>query len=141
MSRTIGRRRFLCTTAATGLASLASQQLRAEGPPSTPPPRRGPNDAIRTSIIGIRNQGRHRIADHQASKGIRIVCLCDIDESLFADRVKLVTGGTPLTEVDFPRVLDSKDIDCVTIATPNHWHALLTILACRAGKDVYVEKP
>jgi len=72
---------------------------------------------------------------------VRIATLCDPDEGLFAERVKLVAGGNPKTEVDLRRVLEDKNIDCVCITMPNYWHALATIWACQAGKDVYVEKP
>jgi predicted dehydrogenase len=72
---------------------------------------------------------------------VRIATLCDPDESLFADRAKLVAGGKPKIESDLRRVLDDQNIDCVCIAMPNFWHALATVWACQAGKDVYVEKP
>ena len=68
----------------------------------------------------------------------------DVDERHFADSLSFVKqkyGGDPRTETDFRRVLDNKDVDAVTIAAPDHWHALMTIWACQAGKDVYVEKP
>ena len=101
----------------------------------------GPNDEIRTAILGIRNQGKNHIGYHQATPNVRIATLCDPDERLFAERVGLVAGGKPATEVDLRRVLDDKNIDCVCIAMPNYWHALATVWACQAGKDVYVEKP
>lgn len=101
----------------------------------------GPNDEIRTAILGIRSQGKQHITYHQATPNVRIATLCDPDERLFAERAALVKGGKPATEVDFRRVLDDKNIDCVCIAMPNYWHALATVLACQAGKDVYVEKP
>ena len=72
---------------------------------------------------------------------MRIVTLCDVDERLFAERVGMVAGGPPKTETDLRRVLDDKDVDAVVLTVPNHWHALATIWACQAGKDVYVEKP
>ena len=68
----------------------------------------------------------------------------DIDERHFKDSLAFVKGkygGSPSTETDFRRVLDNRDVDAVTIAAPDHWHALMTIWACQAGKDVYVEKP
>ena len=101
----------------------------------------GPNDEIRTAILGIRNQGQNHIGYHQATPNVRIATLCDPDERLFAERVSLVAGGKPATEVDLRRVLDDRNIDCVCIAMPNYWHALATVWACQAGKDVYVEKP
>jgi predicted dehydrogenase len=71
---------------------------------------------------------------------VHIKTLCDIDENLFAERLKLL-DHTPTTEWDMRRVFDDKEIDAVTFAIPNHWHALATIWACQAGKHVYVEKP
>ena len=137
MSSKVDRRSFLKTSAAVGTAALAA------GGPSVAMGNapRGANDEIRTAIIGIRGQGRHHIAYQSSAKNVRIVTLCDIDQRLFADRVKEVPGGEPKTETDFRRVLDDKNVDCVVIAMPNHWHALATVLACQAGKDVYCEKP
>ena len=73
-----------------------------------------------------------------------VVAVCDVDDAMFAKPSKAVEGATgkaPKVEKDFRRLLDDKSIDAITIATPDHWHALLTVLACQAGKDVYVEKP
>ncbi len=76
--------------------------------------------------------------------GVRVTHLCDIDERLF-DRgvreVEEISGHRPTTVVDFRDLIEIHDIDAVTIATPDHWHALHTIWGCQAGKDVYVEKP
>jgi predicted dehydrogenase len=137
------RRSFLKTSTAAGTALFAAPAIFAsEGRPKNEKGRTiGPNDEIRTAILGIRNQGQMHIKYHQSTPNIRIATLCDPDENLFADRVKLVRGGKPKTEVDLRRVLDDKNINCVVIAMPNYWHALATIWACQAGKDVYVEKP
>jgi predicted dehydrogenase len=75
---------------------------------------------------------------------VKIAMLCDIDQRLFpaaVAEVEKLTGYKPQIETEYRKVLDNKDINAVTIATPNHWHALMTIWACQAGKDVYVEKP
>ena len=75
---------------------------------------------------------------------VRIKTICDIDENLFDEeskRVDKLQGFAPSTEYDYRRVLDDKDIDAVSLATPDHWHALGTIWGCQAGKHVYVEKP
>lgn len=137
------RRDFLKTSIATGAAIVAAPAIFAdEGRPKDERGRTiGPNDEIRTAILGIRNQGKNHITYHQATPNVRIATLCDCDESLFADRVKMVAGGEAKTETDLRRVLDDKNIDCVCIALPNYWHALATVWACQAGKDVYVEKP
>ena len=78
------------------------------------------------------------------AENVFVKTICDVDENLFDERVKAVKdiqGESPGTEVDMRRVFEDKDIDVVSIATPNHWHALATIWAVQAGKDVYVEKP
>ncbi len=75
---------------------------------------------------------------------VRIAALCDVDERLFPERSprsKSSAATGPRPSVDFRRLLERKDIDAVSIATPDYWHALMTIWACQAGKDVYVEKP
>jgi predicted dehydrogenase len=75
---------------------------------------------------------------------VRIKTLCDIDANLFAERVRKteeIQKFAPATEKDLRRVFEDKDIDAVTVALPNHWHALATIWACQAGKHVFVEKP
>jgi predicted dehydrogenase len=68
------------------------------------------------------------------------VALCDVDSS-HLDKAATRVGGHPKMYKDFRRLLEDKDVDAVFIATPDHWHALMAIMACEAGKDVYVEKP
>lgn len=107
----------------------------------------GSNDRINLAVIGIRNQGSLHIESFcklKDSHNVRIKTLCDTDEQLFPSRTKIVmdkTGAKPQTEWDMEKVLADKDIDAVSIVTPNHWHALATVWACQAGKHVYVEKP
>lgn len=107
----------------------------------------GANDRINVAIIGIRGRGVSHInawCDLKTSHNVRLKTLCDTDEQFFEPRSKTVlekTGIKPLTEWDMRKVLDDKEIDAVSFATPNHWHALGTIWACQAGKHVYVEKP
>ena len=71
---------------------------------------------------------------------VRSLALCDVDNKRMDDAASRV-GGKPRLYKDFRRLLDDKDVDAVVIASPDHWHALMTILACQAGKDVYCEKP
>jgi predicted dehydrogenase len=107
----------------------------------------GSNDRINLAIIGIRNQGSLHIESFcklKDSHNVRIRTLCDVDEQLFDSRLRMVmerSGEKPKTEWDLRKVLDDKDVDAVSIVTPNHWHALATVWACQAGKHVYVEKP
>jgi len=103
-----------------------------------------PSDTINVAVVGIRNRGKEHY--HALSKipGVRIAALCDIDQRLLPEavaEVEKLTGHQPRAETEYRKLLDDKNIDVVTIATPNHWHALQTIWACQAGKDVYVEKP
>ena len=98
------------------------------------PGRPGPNDRIVYGHIGIGGMGRsHVVADSCAA-------LCDVDSNHLAEVAKTVKG-TPLLTKDYREVLDRKDIDAVTIGTPDHWHAIMAVHACQAGKDVYSEKP
>jgi predicted dehydrogenase len=104
----------------------------------------GANDTIRVAVAGLNTRGGAHINAFAPMKNVQVVCLVDPDTRTFAKRVKQVEkegGNTPRTEQDIRKALQDKDIDVVTIATPNHWHALMTIWACQAGKDVYVEKP
>jgi len=107
----------------------------------------GANDRINLALIGIRNQGSVHLnawSDLKNSHNVVLKTLCDTDELLFESRSKMVydkTGIKPLTEWDLHKVLSDKEIDAVSIVVPNHWHALATILACQAGKHVYIEKP
>lgn len=104
---------------------------------------RGANDDIRVAVVGIRSQGGNHIKWFHKIPGVRVVAICDADkkfldreEKKFKDRNEKVD-----TYVDYRKLLEDKNIDAVITATPNHWHALVTIWACQAGKDVYVEKP
>ena len=107
----------------------------------------GANERINIAVIGIRGQGNSHIGNWCALKDNRNVFLktiCDVDEELYSERAKKVLdsiGTKPLTEWDMRKVFDDKEIHAVSIATPNHWHALATIWAAQAGKHVYVEKP
>ena len=145
----MNRRRFLSQTAAAtvGLAAAFPGRARAQ---------KSANDTINVAIIGIRgdNKGhptwtaRGRGQDHYEHlagiPNVRVTHVVDVDERHFKTSLPFMKekwGGDPKSETDFRRVLDNRDIDAVTIAAPDHWHALMTILACQAGKDVYVEKP
>lgn len=107
----------------------------------------GSNDRVTVAVVGIRGQGGTHINSYcgmKDSKNVRLKTLCDADEQYFADKVKIVqtrTGETPTTVWDIRKVLEDKEIDAVSCAIPNFWHALATIWACQAGKHVYIEKP
>lgn len=104
----------------------------------------GANDVIDVGIIGLGNRGADHIQALATVPGARIAGLCDVNQPARERASVLVhrlTGGTPKTFDGMRRMFDDKSIPVITLATPNHWHALGTIWACQAGKDVYVEKP
>jgi predicted dehydrogenase len=106
--------------------------------------RAAPSERVRVAVIGLRNRGTDHARLFAANPGAEVAAVCDIDDAMFekpASSVQKLTGKAPRTEKDFRRLLEDKSIDAVTIATPDHWHALMAVLACQAGKDVYVEKP
>jgi predicted dehydrogenase len=106
---------------------------------------RGANDRINVAVIGVRSRGRDHITSYAKLPEARIAGICDIDQAQIERAVAFtdkLTGYKPQkTYQDIRKLLEDKDIDAVSIATCNHWHALATIWACQAGKDVYVEKP
>jgi predicted dehydrogenase len=139
------RRRFLQDSAAiaAGLTALGATAEAKEEPSSK---KAGPNDVIRLAVIGVNGRGKEHVAGFNKLDDARITTICDIDSRprTIGAAMKMVerrNGTAPKFVQDLRRVLDDKDIDAVSIATPNHWHALAAIWACQAGKDVYVEKP
>lgn len=99
----------------------------------------GANDDVRVAVIGLGNKGKSHVAHFSKLAGVRVVALCDVDSQRLGEQKPKVKAAFCAT--DPRRVLERKDVDAVVIATPNHWHALLAVWACEAGKDVYVEKP
>jgi predicted dehydrogenase len=124
------RRHFFMSSAA-----LAAASTTAFG---------SPNDTIRVATIGLRGRGKDHIKEITGQSGVELAAVCDIDQKVLetgAKDVETRTQKAPKTFTDYRKVLEDKSIDAISIATPNHWHALMTIQACQAGKDVYVEKP
>ncbi|MCC6366183.1 MAG: Gfo/Idh/MocA family oxidoreductase [Bryobacterales bacterium] len=102
------------------------------------------NDKLNVAVIGIRGRGRSIAASLAGLPEANITALCDVDENMYPRAAKAVEdskGKKPPLVKDLRRILDDRSVDAVFIATPDHWHAPATILACEAGKDVYVEKP
>jgi predicted dehydrogenase len=105
----------------------------------------GANDRIGVGLIGCGGQGRADLNKMIRIKNVECVALCDVDDAQTAGELKLIANAgasTPsFTTRDFRKVLEMKEVDAVIVGTPDHWHALPTVMACQAGKDVYVEKP
>jgi predicted dehydrogenase len=104
----------------------------------------GANDRIRVAVCGVRGQGFQHVQEYLRLDNVEIAAVCDVDENIVRGRLAdMERLGIPKPKVynDPRQVMDDKSIDAVSIAVPNHWHALLTIWGCQAGKDVYVEKP
>jgi predicted dehydrogenase len=103
-----------------------------------------PSDKINVALIGCRNMGFGILKHHLDTGMVNCVVLCDVDDAVLKEKAQSVKNDynqAPELLKDYRRVLERKDIDAVIIGTPDHWHCLMTVDACSAGKDVYVEKP
>jgi predicted dehydrogenase len=131
----LSRRSFLKTSALGFAATAFSARSWAQVA--------GANSDVRVAVIGLNGRGKNHLTSLARIPGVRIVAICDPDvmvlEKTAAELAK--TGVTPEKFADVRQLLAMDGLDAVTIATPNHWHALGGIWACQAGKDVYVEKP
>src|SRR4051812_14625190 len=147
--KSINRRSFLKSSMAAGVAlGMPRIVTAAQGSSKI----RGPSDTVRVAVIGmgdtkaiggVGGRGHQLIPRLREVPGVKITALCDIDPNFldreaqpFKDR-----GEAVATFKDIRKLLEDKTIDAVVVALPNHWHALATVWACQAGKDVYVEKP
>ncbi len=136
MSTEFNRRSFLRSTTAWGAASLSA------GPALLS--RAAPSRLLRVAIMGLNDRGRAHVRGWAAQPDVEIAWVCDVDRRVLARAaadVEKTTGRAPKTAEDVRRVLEDRELDVLSIAAPNHWHAPATIMACAAGKHVYVEKP
>src|SRR6202035_1638813 len=105
----------------------------------------GSNDRLNFAVIGLNGRGYAHLSALKANRSTaRISHVCDVDANIlkkFADTVQRETGESPATDKDFRAILEQKDVDAITIATPDHWHAPMAIAGLQAGKHVYLEKP
>ena len=135
MSRKLSRRDFIqktaLTTAGFSLAATGGSGMSIASPAS---------DRIRVGVVGTGRMGRDDLEDFAKQPEVDLVTLCDVFSPNLEAGVK-ASGGKATSCKDFRQILDRKDIDAVIVATPDHWHALVAVEACKAGKDVYVEKP
>ncbi|MEX0701070.1 MAG: Gfo/Idh/MocA family oxidoreductase [Planctomycetales bacterium] len=137
------RRSFLKTAAATAAASSAFPLFTVAGTKSSGKVL-GANDTVRLAVCGLRVRGSQHITAFIKQKDVQIAAIVDPDQSLIDSRfgtVKERNGNDPKTAQDPRKILDDPNIDAITICAPNHWHSLLGIWGCQAGKDVYCEKP
>jgi predicted dehydrogenase len=130
----MNRRQFLESSTAAGLVAALATNRRAVAA----------NDKISICMMGIRGRGGGVLSAFASLPDVEVRYICDLDEPVRAAgiaRVEQKNGQRPQGIKDYRRALDDKSLDALVIATPDHWHALPTIHACQAGKDVYVEKP
>ena len=137
MSHFTNRREFLGITAAAAASSWAGASLFAADAPASP----GPNDTIHLGVIGCGARCNDTLPQFKKVPGTQVVAVCDVNSSRMAHMREVAGGDRVRAYHDFRDLLADKDVDAVMIATNAHWHVLCTIFACRAGKDVYVEKP
>lgn len=127
----MNRRHFLMGTAAVG-GSYALRGLAS------------PNDTVRVACVGVRAQGHKHLQHLTTMHNVEVAAICDVDETVLNQRigeVEKATNKRPAAYADVRKLLEDKSIDAIVTATPGHWHSLITIWACQAGKDVYCEKP
>jgi predicted dehydrogenase len=141
----LNRRDFLKDSAILAAAMSGAGALRA-GEPEVKKEKEKPvaaNEQLRIAICGVNGRGNDHVRGFLGQSGCVITTICDPDEAVIGRAMKAVEGKgqTPKYERDIRKVVEDKNIDIITIATPNHWHALAAIWALQNGKDVYVEKP
>ena len=135
--KNITRRSFIkkSTALTAGLGAATALPSSAWAQPA------GANDDIRIAVVGLGGQGQFHVRTFNEMKGVRVVALCDPDRSRMKKAAELLGDQKVDTYVDYRKLLEDKDIDAVSTASCNHWHAPVTIWGCEAGKDVMVEKP
>ena len=135
----ISRREFLSTAATASAAAALAPTARSYARVL------GANDRINFAVIGLNSRAYAHLSALKAnSKDATITHVCDVESTIlqkFADRTQKDLGYAPATDKDFRKILALKDVDAITIATPDHWHAPMAIMGLQAGKHVYVEKP
>src|SRR5579885_2976958 len=137
----LNRREFLESGVSSG-AYLSG--LSALGTLTQPARVLGADDRVRVAVVGVRGQGFGHIQGYAKVPGVEVAAVCEVDDSVLRQRLadmEKMGLPKPVTYGDVRKLLEDKSIDAVSIATPNHWHSLMAIWGCQAGKDVYVEKP
>src|SRR5215470_6115246 len=130
------RRDFIKDSAAAAAASTLGFNIKTYAG--------SPNGVVRVAVVGVHGQGNAHIGAYSKMADVEIAAVCDVDDSVLKQRcgeIEKKTGKRPKEYADIRKLLEDKTIDAISIATPNHWHSLMGVWACQAGKDVYVEKP
>src|SRR5260370_12716167 len=127
-SRTMTRRTFTAAASALALSAVSATRVY------------GANEKVRVGFIGVANRGTQVLDAFLKLDDIQVTAICDVDKTAL-DRTSEKLNGFAATFGDFRKLIEQKDVDAVIVATPDHWHAIQTITACKAGKDVYCEKP
>jgi D-arabinose 1-dehydrogenase-like Zn-dependent alcohol dehydrogenase len=123
----ITRRDFMKTTA-IGITALSASRVW------------GANERINVGLIGFGLIGRFHLAALKEQPDVQVTAVCDVHQGRVAQAAAMA-GGNSAQYGDFRKLLEDRNVDAVYVTTPDHWHALMTMMACAAGKDVYVEKP
>jgi predicted dehydrogenase len=127
-----GRRSFLKTSAIVAASAASMKRVM------------GANDRIRVAVVGLNGRGWNHVEGYHALQGVEVAYFCDADENVINRRLGQCDKmglAKPKTYQDFRKLIDDKNVDAVSIATPNHWHSLMGIWAAQAKKDIYLEKP
>src|SRR5262245_16090634 len=125
---TLSRRTFMQGVAATSLTAAAAGRVL------------GANDRVGVGFVGYGLIGKRHVLDFKAQPDVNPIAVAEAHRGRLAEAATLI-GGAVKQHRDFRKLLDDKHVNAVVISTPDHWHALMTMMACAAGKDVYVEKP
>jgi predicted dehydrogenase len=137
------RREFINRSAILAAAAAAGSQAGAADKPA-PTAAKAQADKLRVAVVGVHGRGMSHVAGFLGKNNCEIVTVCDCDEAVIGSAMKRIEAAqrkAPKYEKDVRKVVADKDIDIVSIATPNHWHALMAVWAMQNGKDVYCEKP
>jgi predicted dehydrogenase len=139
------RREFLEQSMWTTAAAVASQAGLVHAVPALADESKSPANVLRVGVAGLNGRGQSHLGGFMGIPGCEVVAVCDPDAEVLQKKgVEIVAGKTkkaPTAYADIRKMLEDKSLDIISIATPNHWHALGAIWAIQAGKDVYVEKP
>src|SRR5262245_46622732 len=133
MSASLSRRDMLASAAAVAAAAAVTSPRQTAA--------QGANGKLVVGLIGCGGRGRGDAARFKDVPNVELAYVCDVDESRRGKAAEELGVGTSRAVGDLRRLLDDKSVDAVIIATPDHWHSPAAILACQAGKHVYVEKP